>query len=141
MAESFGLPADVCSRCSAETGVALDDAFPIFGKAPSSRPTCPATRLRRPQCSSAAASRLPDYAVTLAMQHTEPEAIPYSRAVMEEMIAFVEKEYGVKYDWNELFKYAELFNEQNTIELEKWDFFKDPVPPALRYCGIALQAV
>ena len=33
VAESFGLPADVCSRCAAETGVALDDAFPLIGKA------------------------------------------------------------------------------------------------------------
>ena len=28
VAESFGLAADVCSRCSAETGVAIDDDFP-----------------------------------------------------------------------------------------------------------------
>ena len=33
VAESYGLPADVCSRCAAETGVAIDDAFPIIGKA------------------------------------------------------------------------------------------------------------
>ena len=33
VAESFGLPADVCSRCAAETGVALNDDFPLFGKA------------------------------------------------------------------------------------------------------------
>ena len=128
VAESFGLPADVCSRCSAETGVALDDAFPIFGKAfVTTNMPCNAS-----EATSMFQRRrvaLPDYAVTLAMQHTEPEAIPYSRAVLEEMIAFVEKEYGVKYDWNELFKYAELFNEQNTIELEKWDFFKTPYSP------------
>ena len=30
VAESFGLPADVCSRCAAETGVALDDASPLL---------------------------------------------------------------------------------------------------------------
>ena len=33
VAESFGLAADVCSRCSAETGVAIDDDFPIVGRA------------------------------------------------------------------------------------------------------------
>jgi benzoyl-CoA reductase/2-hydroxyglutaryl-CoA dehydratase subunit BcrC/BadD/HgdB len=128
VAESFGLPADVCSRCAAETGVALDDAFPIFGKAfVTTNMPCNAS-----EATSMFQRRrvaLPDYAVTLAMQHTEPEATPYSRAVLEEMISFVEKEYGIKYDWNELFKYAELMNEQNTIELEKWDFFKTPYSP------------
>ena len=33
VAESFGLAADVCSRCSAETGVAINDDFPRVGKA------------------------------------------------------------------------------------------------------------
>ena len=33
VAESFGLAADVCSRCSAETGVAIDDDFPMVGRA------------------------------------------------------------------------------------------------------------
>ena len=46
----------------------------------------------------------------------------------------VEKEYGVKYDWDNLFKYAKLMNEQNTIELEKWDYFKTPYSAL---CGIA----
>lgn len=35
----------------------------------------------------------------------------------------------MKYDWNELFKYAKEMNEQNTIELEKWDYFKTPYSP------------
>ena len=55
VAESFGLPADVCSRCAAETGVALNDDFPLFAR-PCSPRTCPATPPRRRPCSSAAAS-------------------------------------------------------------------------------------
>ena len=55
VAESYGLPADVCSRCSAETGVSIDDAFPILASW-SSPPTSPATPASPPPCSSAAAS-------------------------------------------------------------------------------------
>ena len=69
---------------------------------------------------------LPDFPVTLAMIHNEPGAHPYSTQMLKDAIAFVEKEYGIKYDWDELFKYARLMNEQNTIELEKWDYFKTP---------------
>lgn len=76
---------------------------------------------------------LPDFPVTLAMIHNEPGAHPYSTQMLKDAIAFIEKEYGVKYDWNELFKYAELMNEQNTIELEKWDYFKTPYSPLGRH--------
>ena len=77
---------------------------------------------------------LPDFPVTMAMIHNEPGAHPYSTQVLKDTIAFIEKEYGVKYDWDELFKYAKLMNEQNTIELEKWDYFKTPYSAL---CGIA----
>ena len=125
VAESFGLAADVCSRCAAETGVAIDDAFPIIGKAfLTTNMPCNAS-----ECTSMIQRRrvaLPDFPVTLAMIHNEPGAHPYSTQMLKDAIAFVEKEYGIKYDWDELFKYARLMNEQNTIELEKWDYFKTP---------------
>ena len=125
VAESYGLPADVCSRCAAETGVAIDDAFPIIGKAfLTTNMPCNAS-----ECTSMIQRRrvaLPDFPVTLAMIHNEPGAHPYSTQMLKDAIAFVEKEYGIKYDWDELFKYARLMNEQNTIELEKWDYFKTP---------------
>ena len=128
VAESFGLPADVCSRCAAETGVALDDAYPIVGKVLIS------TNM---PCNASEATSMfqrrrygkPDFAATLAMQHNEPEALPFSKQVLKDCMAFVEKEYNVTFDWNSFFKAAELFNEQNTIELEKWDFFKTPYSP------------
>ena len=68
----------------------------------------------------------PDFPMTIAMIHTEPEGHAYSKQIIKDAIAFVEEHYGVKYDWDEFFKYAKLINEQNTIELEKWDYFKTP---------------
>jgi len=125
VAESYGLAADVCSRCSAETGVVIDDAFPIFGKAfVTTNMPCNAS-----EATSMFQRRrlgLPDFPVTLSMQHNEPEALDFSTQVLKDTIAFIEKEYGVTYDWDELFKYAKLMNEQNTIELEKWDIMKTP---------------
>lgn len=71
VAESFGLAADVCSRCSAETGVAIDDDFPIVGKA--------VLTTNMPCNASEATSMfqrrrfgLPDFPVTMAMIHNEP---------------------------------------------------------------------
>ena len=128
VAESFGLPADVCSRCAAETGVSIDDAFPLIGKIMlSSNMPCNASEATSMFQRRRIAK--PDFPVTLAMQHTEKEGVDFSEQVLKDCIAFVEDHYGIKYDWNELFKYAALMNEQNEIELEKWDYFATPYSP------------
>ena len=125
VAESFGLAADVCSRCAAEAGVALDDAFPILGKVMLST-NMPCNASEATSMFQRRRIGLPDFPVTMAMQHTQKEAIPYSRQELLNAIAFVEEHYGVKYDWDEFYKYAEIINEQNAIELEKWEIFKTP---------------
>ena len=125
VAESFGLPGDVCSRCAAETGIAFDDAFPILGKIMlSSNMPCNAS-----EATSMFQRRrigLPDFQFTMAMQHTTQEGKEYSQQILKDAVAFIEEHYGVKYDWNELFKYAAPMNEQNEIEMEKWDIFATP---------------
>ena len=128
VAESMGLPADVCSRCSAETGVAIDDAFPIMGRGMlSSNMPCNAS-----EATSSFQRRrigLPDFPVTLAMQHQEEEGKDFSEQVLKDSMKFIEDIYGVKYDWNKLFEHAKLMNEQNEIEMEKWDIFATPYSP------------
>ena len=72
---------------------------------------------------------LPDFPVTLAMIHNEPGAHPYSTQMLKDAIKFIEEEYGEVYDWDALFERAKHMNEQNTLELEKWDFFKTDYSP------------
>lgn len=140
VAESFGLAADVCSRCSAETGVAIDDDFPMVGKA--------VLTTNMPCNASEATSMfqrrrfgMPDFPVTLAMIHNEPGAHPYSTQMLKDAIAFIEKEYGVRYDWQALFARAEHMNEQNRIELEKWEIFKTPYSRPYRHIREPVPAV
>lgn len=105
IAESFGLPADVCSRCAAETGVAFDDAFPIFGKAvlTTNMPCNASEATSMFQRRRFESYDLPDFPVTMAMIHNEPGAHPYSTQVLKDAIAFIEEQYGVKYDWDAMF--------------------------------------
>ena len=77
VAESFGLPADVCSRCAAETGVALNDDFPLFGKAMLST-NMPCNASEATSMFQRRRIGLPDYQATLAMIHNEPAALPFS---------------------------------------------------------------
>lgn len=78
--------------------MAIDDDY-IFGKAMLS--TNHALQRQRGHLHvPAPPHRLPDFPVTLAMIHNEPGAHPYSKQVLKDAIAFIEKEYGVKYDWD-----------------------------------------
>lgn len=128
IAESYGLPADVCSRCSAETGVTIDDAFPIFGKLVlSTNQPCNAS-----ECTSMFQRRrfhregIDDYPFAFAMQHNTTPGNEYSAQELRNAIAEIEKVYNVKYDWNALFKAAANMNEQNQIEMEKWEIMATP---------------
>ena len=124
MAESFGLPADVCSRCAAETGVALDDAFPLVGKVLIST-NMPCNASEATSMFQRRRLGFPDYAATFAMIHNDEEtALPYSTQIIKEMIAFIEEHYNTKWNWDAFFKAAKNMNEQNTYELEKWDYMK-----------------
>ena len=112
---------------------AIDDDFPIVGRA--------VLTTNMPCNASEATSMfqrrrfgLPDFPVTMAMIHNEPGAHPYSTQVLRDAIAFIQENYGVKYDWEALFARAEHMNEQNRIELEKWELFKTPYSAL---CGIA----
>lgn len=69
---------------------------------------------------------LPDFPVTMSMIHNDPGGHVYSAQVLRDAIAFIEEQYGVKYDWDALFARAKHMNEQNRIELEKWEIFKTP---------------
>lgn len=128
VSESFGIAADVCSRCSAETGVALDDAFPLFGKVMMST-NMPCNASEATSMFQRRRINKPDYVVSLAMQHNEPEAHAFSREVIEGAIRFVEEHYDVKWDWDAFWAAAKEMNEQNTYELEKWDYFKTDYSP------------
>ena len=128
VAESYGLPADVCSRCSAETGVTIDDAFPIFGKLEiSTNQPCNAS-----EATSMFQRRrfhtygMETYPFVMAMQHNEEEGHEYTEAELKQAIAKIEEVYGVKYDWDAFFEKAKLMNEQNEIEMEKWDIMATP---------------
>ena len=68
---------------------------------------------------------LPDYQATLAMIHNDDElALPFSKEIMKETIAFIEEQYHTHFNWDSFFKAARNFNEQNNYELEKWDYMK-----------------
>ncbi|WP_459129656.1 2-hydroxyacyl-CoA dehydratase family protein [Guggenheimella bovis] len=132
IAESYGLPADVCSRCSAETGVTFDDAFPIFGKMViSTNQPCNASEatsmFQRRRFHS---KGLIDYPFVFAMQHNTENGNAYSREELKQAIEKIEEVYNVKYDWDALYESIERMNDVSRTELEKWEIMATPYSPA-----------
>lgn len=125
VAESYGLSADVCSRCSAETGVTIDDAFPIFGKVvlTTNQPCNASESTSMFQRRRFARMGLKEYPFVQAMQHNTENGHKFTEGELKNAIAFLEQEYNLKYDWNEAFKVIREMNEQIELEHRKWDIF------------------
>ena len=128
VAESFGLAADVCSRCAAETGVTFNDDFPLIGKAFLST-NMPCNASEATSMFQRRRINLPDFPVTLAMIHNEPGAHPYSTQMLKDAISSSRRSTARSTTGTPLFERAKHMNEQNTLELEKWDFFKTDYSP------------
>ena len=128
VSESFGIAPDVCSLCSGDLGVMLDDAEPIVGKALlSTNMACNGNEARTGFAYYR--SEVPTHMVTFAMQHNEEEALAYSMQSIRDAMAFVEEQYGIRYDWEEFYTYAENMNEQTRIKHEKWEYYATPHSP------------
>ncbi len=136
IAESYGLPADVCSRCSAETGVTINDDFPDFGKGIlSTNQPCNASEATSMfQRRRFASKGVEDHVFAFSMIHNEEGGHVYSAAELRATIKFLEETYDEKYDWDALFAAAKEMNAQNQMEIEKWEILKTPYSAL---CGIA----
>lgn len=123
--EAYGVPADVCSRCAAEAGVATEDDYPIFGKCMiTSNMPCDGSIMTTGF--QARRLGLPTFPLMLPMRHSEEEVHDYSENQIREAIEFIEEQTGEEYDWNSFFERASVLNQQNAIELQKWDLFRSP---------------
>ena len=128
VAESYGLPADVCSRCDAETGVTIDDAFCQIGKAAvvSNTPCNASESTSMFQRRRFERMGLEYHVFANAMQHNTELGHDYTTGELKKAIAFVEKTYGVQFDWDAMFDTIKEMNKQTEMEHEKWDIFATP---------------
>ena len=137
VAQQFGLAGDVCPMPEAEVGVSIDDDAPVLGAcAVQCNTTCDGSLLGNGVISKRLELEdgVPVFQLATPLRHREDDVQEYAAQEVRNAIAFIEKEYGEKYDWDALFERAKQMNEQNTIELEKWDIFKTPYSAL---CGIA----
>ena len=137
VAQEYGLAGDVCPMPEAEAGVSIDDDAPVLGAcAIQCNTTCDGSLMSNGVISKRLELEdgIPVFQLAAPLRHREDDVQEYAAQEIRNAIAFIEAQYGVTYDWNALFARAEHMNEQNRIELEKWELFKTPYSAL---CGIA----
>lgn len=125
--ESFGVPADVCPLPSAEAGVAIEDDYPKMGCCMiSSNMPCDGSVMN----SSFLDRRinLPTHCFNVPLRYNGEDVQEYAVDEVKELIAYIEKQTGEKFDWDAFFTAMKNFNKQTEYELQKWDVNKTPYP-------------
>ena len=119
-AQSIGLPGDPCPMCQAEAGIFIADDVPDF---------FPAFVTSNEACDGSVATSVlqdwminkPLFAMPQPMQFDDPAVQKYCQKEIEECWKFVEEQFGVEFNWEELKKNLERQNERQRFEWEKWD--------------------
>jgi len=119
-AQSIGLPADPCPMCQAEYGLFVLDDYPDFA---------PSMITSNEACDGSVATSIlqdwflnrPLHAMPQPMRYEDPLVQEHCQREIEECWAFIEEQYGVKFDWDMYVRYAEQQNQLTAFEHEKWD--------------------
>ncbi len=126
--ENYGVPADVCPLPSAEAGVAVEDDYPILG--------CCMITCNMPCDGSVMTNtfqdrrfKLPTHVYNVPVRYNEEGVQEYAVNEIKEMIAFVEKQTGEKFDEKAFLKAMDVYNQQLDCEFHKWDLQKTDCPP------------
>lgn len=127
--ESVGLAPDACSLCAAEAGICVRDDYPDFS---------PCFVANNMACDGSVGTSIlqelyfnkPFHSFPAPMRHDEEELHQYTIDEFLECIEFMEKQLGMKWDWDTFYERIERFNDQTRFELEKWDVAaKTPYSP------------
>ena len=114
VAQQFGIAGDVCPMPEAEAGCSIDDDFAVLGVcAVQCNTTCDgslmgngiiAKRLEREY-------GIPTFQLVAPMRHQEDDVQDYAAQDIRNVIAFVEKHTGQKWDWTHYFECAKRVND------------------------------
>lgn len=120
VAESYGLPPDVCSLPSGEVGIALNGDYPDFG---------PCVLFSNMACDGSIATSIiqeytfnkPMYAMPMPMRYDEADIKEFTVDEIRGCIRFLEEQLGRKFDWDAFFEGVKKYNAMTAFEMEKWE--------------------
>jgi len=126
--ELYGLPADVCPLPSFEAGLAIEDDYPKIGCCMiSCNMPCDGSIMTTPIQDRR--HGLPTQPLNVPLRWKREEVQEYAVAEILSAIEFIEKHTGKKYDWDALKAACEIWNEQQKLKFEKWEFNRTKFPP------------
>lgn len=134
--EEFGMAADVCPLPAAECGCAAANDVPILGKTYiTSTMPCDGS-IGQTTFMGRYFKKIPIYQITPPQRFNEPEVQDFAVKNLEGCIKFIEKNYNVKWDWDNFWKCAKEYNKSTQAIIDKWDINCTDYP---QVCGAALS--
>ena len=127
--ESYGLPADVCPLPSTELGIAIDDDYPLINAKGFISCNMPCDGSIMTSALQDRRYNLPTYPLNIPLRWKHEYSQEYCIDELKAMIAFVEKQYDMKYDWDAMRKAVDIWNEQIELRRERWELNRTEIPP------------
>ena len=121
VAQEYGLPGDVCPMPEAESGVSIDDDYPVLGAcAVQCNTTCDGSLLGNGVISKRLELEegIPVFQLAAPLRHREDDVQEYAAQEIRNAIAFIEKNTGEKWDWKYYFECAKRVNESTRHRMD-----------------------
>ncbi|MBR2258642.1 MAG: 2-hydroxyacyl-CoA dehydratase [Blautia sp.] len=131
VAQTYGIPGDVCPMPETEAGISIEDDFVVMGKcAVQVNTTCDGSMLGN----AIIAKRLekeygiPTYQMASPLRHRNEDVQEYAAEEIKGAIAFIEETTGEKWDWKAYFEAAHRVNLTTRMRWEWLDVNSTPYP-------------
>lgn len=131
VAQTYGIPGDVCPMPEVEAGASIDDDLSVGGRcAVQVNTTCDgsmmgngiiAKRLEREY-------KIPTFQLAVPIRHKEEDVQDYAAEDVKHAISFIEEHTGHKWDWDAYFACAKRINNTTRNRMEWLDINSTPYP-------------
>lgn len=124
VAQTFGIPGDVCPMPETEAGISIDDDFPVFGKcAVQVNTTCDGSMMGNGLIGNRLEKEygIPTFQLAAPIRFKADDVQKYAAEDMKKAIAFIEEQTGAKWNWEAYFECAKRVNITTRNRLEWLD--------------------
>ena len=131
VAQTFGIPGDVCPMPETEAGISIEDDFVVAGKcAVQVNTTCDGSMMGNGIIAKRLEKQyhIPTFQMAAPLRHRSDDVQTYAAEEIKAAIAFIEEQTGARWNWDAYFAAAKRVNNTTRNRLEWLDINSTPYP-------------
>ncbi len=131
VAQTFGIPGDVCPMPETEAGISIEDDFVVAGKcAVQVNTTCDGSMMGNGIIAKRLEKQyhIPTFQMAAPLRHRSEDVQTYAAEEIKAAIAFIEEHTGARWNWDAYFAAAKRVNNTTRNRLEWLDINSTPYP-------------